>query len=148
MTAGDNEGPVLDQINLVVADMKATAAFYERLGVTVPAPPAPWSDDHRTATTGRGLDFDLDSSSFAAQWNEGWLAGKTGVVIGFRLPTRDAVDATHADLVEAGYVSQQAPYDAFWGARYAVMEDPDGNSVGLMSPMDPAMRAAPPDPPA
>ena len=33
--------------------------------------------------------------------------------------------------------SQQEPYDAFWGARYAIVEDPDGNAVGLMSPIDP-----------
>ena len=115
---------------------------------STPAPPPPWSDDHRSARTGQGLDFDLDSSTFAAQWNGGWPTGKTGVVIGFRLPTRDVVDATHDDLVGAGYVSQQSPYDAFWGARYAVVEDPDGNSVGLMSPIDLAKRSAPPDPPA
>ncbi len=41
---------------------------------------------------------------------------------------------------------QQDPYDAFWGARYAVVSDPDGNGVGIMSPPDPAMRTAPPEP--
>ena len=35
---------------------------------------------------------------------------------------------------------QQEPYDAFWGARYAVVSDPDGNGVGIMSPIDPAQR--------
>ena len=42
-------------------------------------------------------------------------------------------------------VVQQAPYDAFWGGRFAIVEDPDGNPVGLMSPNDPAMRTAPPE---
>lgn len=27
------------------------------------------------------------------------------------------------------------------GARYAIVEDPDGNYVGVMSPSDPARRA-------
>jgi uncharacterized glyoxalase superfamily protein PhnB len=33
----------------------------------------------------------------------------------------------------------------FWGARYAIVEDPDGNHVGVMSPSDPDRRRAPPD---
>jgi uncharacterized glyoxalase superfamily protein PhnB len=36
---------------------------------------------------------------------------------------------------------QQPPYDAFWGARYAVVSDPDGNAVGIMSPIDPDRRS-------
>jgi predicted enzyme related to lactoylglutathione lyase len=39
----------------------------------------------------------------------------------------------------------QPPYDTFCGARYAILLDPDGNYVGLMSPPDPARRSAPPD---
>ena len=42
--------------------------------------------------------------------------------------------------------SQQPPFDAFWGARYAIVEDPDGNSVGLMSPVDPTRRSPMPPP--
>ena len=34
------------------------------------------------------------------------------------------------------------------GARYAVVEDPDGNPVGLMSPIDAARRTMGPTPPA
>ncbi|MEZ0293214.1 MAG: VOC family protein [Solirubrobacteraceae bacterium] len=64
-----------------------------------------------------------------------------------RAPTRDAVDALHADLTAAGHPSRQRPYDAFWGARYAIVEDPDGNPVGLMSPSDDARRHWPPEPP-
>jgi hypothetical protein len=33
--------------------------------------------------------------------------------------------------------------DAFFGARYAVVLDPDGNAVGLMGPTDPAARSMP-----
>ena len=65
-------------------------------------------------------------------------------MLGFRVSTRAAVDTLHAQVIGAGYVSQQPPYDAFWGARYAIVEDPDGNAVGLMSPIDPDLRSAPP----
>jgi hypothetical protein len=39
----------------------------------------------------------------------------------------------------------QPPYDAFWGARYAIVEDPDGIAVGLMSPISPDFKSVPPD---
>jgi uncharacterized glyoxalase superfamily protein PhnB len=67
-------------------------------------------------------------------------------VIGFSVDTRDHVDRIHAALVAAGHESRQVPYDAFWGARYAIVADPDGNDVGIMSPMDDTMRSWPPTP--
>jgi uncharacterized glyoxalase superfamily protein PhnB len=48
---------------------------------------------------------------------------------------------------DAGHAAQQEPYDAFWGARYAIVEDPSGNAVGLTSPVDEGRRTRPPDPP-
>jgi uncharacterized glyoxalase superfamily protein PhnB len=47
-------------------------------------------------------------------------------------------------MVGAGYRGLQEPYDAFWGARYAIVEDPDGRHVGVMSPSDDEHRTAPP----
>ena len=34
--------------------------------------------------------------------------------------------------------------DEVWGARYAIIEDPDGNHVGIMSPSDSSRRSAAP----
>jgi catechol 2,3-dioxygenase-like lactoylglutathione lyase family enzyme len=141
-----DERPVFNQVNLVVRDMEAMLAFYERLGVEIEPTFAPWDRHHRTIATPADLDFDLDSAEFTAQWNRGWPAGQTGAVLGFRVASRDAVDSTYADLTGAGYTGQQPPYDAFWGARYALVADPDGNTVGLMSPIDPARQTAPPEP--
>ena len=147
----DDHGPVLDQINIVVPDMDAAVAFYRLLGVAVPDAPAEWSEwdpHHRSFADHDGLDVDLDSQAFAGDWNQGWPAGTSGVVIGFRVATREAVDELHDRVVAAGHRSQQAPYDAFWGARYAVVEDPGGTSVGIMSPADDAHRTEPPEPPS
>ena len=47
------------------------------------------------------------------------------------------------ELTSAGYLGLAAPYDAFWGARYAIVEDPNGIAVGLMSPIDPKHRVWP-----
>jgi catechol 2,3-dioxygenase-like lactoylglutathione lyase family enzyme len=139
--------PVFNQINLVVRDMHEMVRFYQRLGVDLAPTVEPWDRHHRNIAADEGIDFDLDSIAFATQWNEGWPAGKTGAVLGFRLESAAAVDAAYDDLTRAGYEGQQPPYDGFMGARYAVVADPDGNSVGLMSPRD-LSRATIPPPPA
>ena len=135
----------LDQINIVVSDMEASAAFYARVGLQIGDGGPQWNPHHRDAPTG-GADVDLDSSAFAAVWNQGWPGGG-GIVLSFRLPTRDAVDEVYGRLRADGHPGQQEPYDAFWGARFAVVADPDGNAVGLMSPADPAFRSPGPPPP-
>lgn len=144
----------LDQVNIVVRDMEAMAEFYGRLGLEINSGKPDWAPHHRstgthsrnTGTEG-GIDVDLDSPQFASVWNEGWSGGG-GIVLGFRVPDRPGVDRLYHQLTSAGYASQQHPYDAFWGSRYAVVCDPDGNAVGLMSPADEARRTAPPPPPA
>ena len=130
--------PILNQFNLVVQDMEATLAFYRKLGLTIRDTDPAWAMHHRSAVMANGFSLDFDSVEFASQWNVGWprRAGGGMGVLGFALPSREAVDKLYADLTAAGYKSQQTPFDAFWGSRYAVIEDPDGNAVGLMSPMD------------
>jgi uncharacterized glyoxalase superfamily protein PhnB len=133
--------PLLDQVNLVVRDMHAMVAFYRLLGVDIADTDAEWQEHHRSASMDPGVDFDLDSQRFAQQWDAGWPVGSTGAVVGFRVVERSTVDEIFDRLTAAGYAAQQEPYDAFWGARYAVVADPDGNAVGIMSASDPARRS-------
>jgi catechol 2,3-dioxygenase-like lactoylglutathione lyase family enzyme len=145
--------PTLDQVNLVCGNTDASIAFYRRLGVDIPDA-AIW----RTATGAhhvsagdrsedQAIDFDLDSTAFAQCWNRGWK-GRTDlkgrVVVGFRVDTRAAVDDVFRDMTSAGYRGLQGPVDAFWGARYAILEDPDGIAVGVMSPISPDKKTPPP----
>jgi predicted lactoylglutathione lyase len=132
--------PVFDQVNLVVRDMSASVEFYRRLGLDIPDTDPTWQGHHRNATTPEGIDLDLDSISFATKWNAGSNPDAPAVVIGFRVPSREAVDELYTELTEAGHAGQQPPYDASWGARYAVISDPDGNGVGIMSSVEPALR--------
>jgi uncharacterized glyoxalase superfamily protein PhnB len=95
------------------------------------------------------MRIEFDSIAFAKQWNPGLDESNLGsaTILFFHVTTREEVDRVHARVTAAGYRSQKAPEDAFWGARYAIVEDPDGNSVGIMSPADESMRRPPPLPP-
>jgi uncharacterized glyoxalase superfamily protein PhnB len=69
------------------------------------------------------------------------------VVVGFSVASRDGVDHLYRKLTDdEGYGGRQVPYDAFWGARYAIVADPNGIDVGIMSPIDDSKRAWPPAP--
>ena len=46
------------------------------------------------------------------------------------------VDRLHARVIAAGFRSQTAPWDAFWGQRYAIVKDPDGNAISLYAPLE------------
>jgi uncharacterized glyoxalase superfamily protein PhnB len=142
------EAPVLDQVNVIAKDLRASLAFYRLLGVSFPVDDATGKLFHANGQSAGGLDLDLDSPEFAQVWNKGWagrqdLAGR--VVLGFGLKSREAVDQTYAELTGAGHRGLQPPYDAFWGTRYAIVEDPNGIAVGLMSPIDPEKRSWPPE---
>jgi predicted lactoylglutathione lyase len=137
--------PLLNQLNLVVRDMEATLAFYRRLGLTVNVAP---DGQHAATPMPNGVSLEFDTTGLVPQFDSGW-SGSTGgsTVLGFELGSREAVDELYAELTEAGHRSHQRPYDAFWGARYAIVDDPDGNGVGLMSPLDESRKAWPPEPP-
>jgi len=141
----------VDQLNLVVDDMETTLAFYRRLGLTIDSPgewPAGSGALHAEVGTPDGFRLEFDNVAMARIWHAGWRdqPGPGGrAVVGVALPSRDAVDAQYQEWTAAGCPGRQPPYDAFWGARYAVVEDPEGRHVGLMSPID-ADRRYVPDP--
>ena len=154
MSEGNNV-PDFDQVNLVVRDMDAALRFYAQLGLDVPAGAGPeWPPGsgarHAEVTAPGGLRLELDNFEMAAIWHAALRAGGDGApsgtsraVLGFSFASRDAVDERYEQLVDAGYTGRQPPYDAFFGARYAIVADPDGNDVGLMSPIDPDRKYVP-----
>jgi catechol 2,3-dioxygenase-like lactoylglutathione lyase family enzyme len=143
----------LEQISIVVRDMQKSLAFYRLLGVSIEemrgAEWAEWARHHVNGTTSNGVRVEFDSVAFAKQWNPGIDQARLGsaVIPIFHVSSREEVDRVHARVTAAGHRSHKAPEDAFWGARYAIVEDPDGNSVGIMSGIDESKRRPPPPPP-
>jgi uncharacterized glyoxalase superfamily protein PhnB len=140
-----DQKPLLNQLNMVVGDMGATVAFYRRLGLSVEVTPG---GVHAAASMPNGLSLEFDVRDFVSQWDAGWSGGTgSSTVLGFAVGSREAVDEIYADLTGAGYRAHQRPYDAFWGGRYAIVDDPDGNGIGIMSPVEESRRFWPPHPP-
>ena len=142
--------PILDQINLVVGDMDRSIAFYRLIGLDI-KDDAVWRTasgaHHVVMRMPDGFELALDSEKLAAVYIAGWRSpsgGGSRMVISFRLRDAAAVDETCQRATAAGHRTSQPPYYTFWGSRYAIVVDPDGNHVGLMSPPDPAHKSAPP----
>ncbi len=132
-------------LNLIVKDVPASVEFYRRVAGVEPQG-AEGEHTHVQLTLPSGFSLELDAADSVRLWHAGWRAdpSSTKVVVGFSFDSREAVDERYAELTAAGYAGRQPPFDAFWGARYAIVADPDGNDVGLMSPMDDARRTWPP----
>ena len=135
------------KLNIVAKRYDETLEFYRVLGVSIPAVLGEPSDTrHAPAVDHGSSSFALDNPALAKIYNAEWRrwALPNSVLLTAQLPTREAVDSTYTVLVAAGHEGVQLPYDAFWGARYAVVRDPEGNSVGLESPLDEGKRSWPP----
>ncbi len=143
-----SDGPILNQVNLVARDVAATMNFYRQLGLDVPAEAAGEQEGyfHVALPLPNGVSLEIDNAALAQMYNAGRRseAGGASAVLGFAVESREAVDRLYAELLAAGGSGVQPPYDAFWGARYAIVADPDGNAVGLMSPIEPGRRTWPP----
>jgi len=123
-------------LELVVFDMAATLAFYRRLGLEVPAEAD--HQPHVDVELGDGMRLAWDTEETIRSFDPGWSPPSGGghrVALAFACDSPADVDAAWADLTGAGYEGHLAPWDAFWGMRYAVVHDPDGTPVDLFAPL-------------
>lgn len=124
----------LKVVGVVVADMARSLAFYRRLGLDVPA--GADTEDHVEVALPGGLKLAFDTvetiRSFDPSWSPPSGSPRTGLAFACDSPAE--VDKLYGELVAAGYEGHKEPWDAFWGMRYAVVHDPDGNSVDLFCP--------------
>ncbi|OLT14470.1 glyoxalase [Pseudonocardia sp. CNS-139] len=125
----------LDAVGIVVADMGKALAFYRALGLPVPADAD--GQPHVEVPLAGGMRLLLDTEEVVRSFHPGWRptpgAGRIGLAMA--LPDAAAVDAAYAELTTAGHHGELAPFDAVWGQRYAVVNDPDGNGVDLFAPL-------------
>jgi len=125
----------LDMIGIVVADMPRALAFYRELGLEFAAEADEQPHVEATLPGGLRLGFDTIETvrSFGLEWST--PTGSSRIHLAFHCDTPEGVDAVYERLIELGYPGTREPWDAFWGQRYAVVADPDGNGVDLFAPL-------------
>jgi len=126
----------LDVVGIVVKDMARSLAFYRRLALDAPA--SADTEPHVEIELPGGLRLALDTQETIRSFDPEWQPPSGGhrMSLAFRCDTPAEVDQIYGELVEQGYEGHKAPWDAFWGQRYAEVLDPDGNTVDLFAPSD------------
>ena len=123
----------LQAIGVVVQDLDRAREFYRRLDLEIPADEAGHGHTEIELDGGLRLMFDTVETihSFDPDWTAPSGSPRVSLAFGFEAP--EGVDAKYAELISAGATSQKAPWDAFWGMRYATLRDPDGNGIDLFA---------------
>ena len=127
----------LFMVGLIVQEMDKSLEFYRRLGLEIPAGSEQMT--HVEIKMGSGLTFFLDSRP--KRWDPNFVrAADSGhteavdnypTVFEFYLNTQAAVEAKYAELMAFGYQGQRAPYATTFGMCFAMVKDPDGNTILL-----------------
>jgi len=123
-------GLELYMVGVVVEDMPRAVEFYRRLGVDVPE--GAEAEEHVEVAMS-GLTFFLTTKTANARWDPARTdaAGGYRIVLEFYLETHAALDAKYEELTGYGYVGHYAPYDVTPKTRFALVDDPDGNTILL-----------------
>lgn len=125
--------PRLDVVGIVVSDMARSLAFYRHLGLDVPA--SADSEEHAEFVLPNGFRVLWDTEdvirSFDSSWTRPTSSGR--VDLACLVDSPQEVDDLYHTLLAAGATSHKAPWDAFWGQRYAIVLDPDGVQVALFA---------------
>lgn len=127
----------LYMLGLITQDMGKALEFYRRLGLAIPE--GSEEQTHVEVKMGSGLTFFLDSHPsrwdprFVRRDDLGHMEASDGYrsLLEFYLKTRDAVEAKYAELIGFGYQSHCAPYETSFGMYFAMITDPDGNTILL-----------------
>lgn len=124
----------LDMIGIVAEDVDRSLAFYKVLGLDVPD--SANGEPYIEITLAGGIRLSWNALSMVKEIDADWEEPKgQRVGLAYLCDSPDEVNERHDAVVAAGYKSHRAPWDAFWGQRYAQVLDPDGNVVDLFAPL-------------
>src|ERR671910_5943 len=123
----------LYMVGVIVRDMSRAVEFYRRLGVEIPD----GSEELEFVEVEMGgLTFFLSTTGAQARWDPAAREPAEGgyrILLEFLLETAEALDAKYAELTGFGYPSHCAPFDVRPTTRFAMVDDPDGNTILLSS---------------
>ena len=123
----------LDAVGIVSENIQLSLKFYELLGVHLQEKGGP---DHWEGSTPSGVRLMLDSLDLIKRISPDWKEPVgSGVILCFKQDSSEQVDELFLTVIEAGFKPIKAPWDAFWGQRYASVQDPDGNQIDIFAPL-------------
>ena len=117
-------------VGVIVEDMPRAVEFYRRLGLAI----AEGSEQQEHVEVKMGeLTFFLSTKRANARWDPAAREASGGyrIILEFYLETREALDAKYEELTGFGYEGHVAPYDVTPELRFALVNDPDGNTILL-----------------
>lgn len=127
--------PTPNLLGIVVKDMPSALAFYRLLGMDIPAEMD--TEGHVEVTLSGGFRMAWDTLEVIKMFNDEWPeAHGHRMSIAFLCNSPAEVDANYQKIIAAGYAGHKEPWDAFWGQRYAVVVDPDGNLIDLFASLE------------
>ncbi|QDK46600.1 glyoxalase [Bdellovibrio sp. ZAP7] len=122
----------LSAIGIVSTNIPESVRFYSLLGLQFEA--CDKTTQHTEATTKSGLRIMLDAEELIKKLKPHWVKPTiASMALAFDCETPKGVDETFKKITSAGFKSEKEPWDAFWGQRYATVQDPDGNSIDLFA---------------
>ena len=120
-------------IGIIVRDMTASLNFYRQLGLEIPV--GAESESH-VEVKSHGYRIAWDTEELIRSINPDWVEPHgQRMTLAFLCESPQEVDQVYHVLESEGYRALKAPWDAFWGQRYAIIADPDGNAVDLFAPL-------------
>ena len=121
--------PELNAIGIVASDMARSIRFYQVVGFDVPDTP---DEGHVDTSLPNGMRLMLDTEDVILSFRPEWKR-ETGNQLSLALECESPaeVDEIYARVTAAGFHGEKEPWDAFWGQRYAQLQDPDGVPVDL-----------------
>ena len=123
-------GLELYMVGAIVEDMPRAVEFYRRLGVEVPE----GAEEQEFVEIGMsGLTFFLSTREQNARWDPARVPASGGyrIILEFYLDSPEALDAKYDELTGYGYPIHCAPYDVTPELRFAMVDDPAGNTILL-----------------
>lgn len=119
-------------VDIVVADMEKALAFYRSVGLEIGEAEAGAQQVNYSAPNGVSLGFFSEAMIREAMPEWKTPVGQR-VTLALHCDSATELDETYAKVIAAGFTGLKEPWDTFWGQRYAMLQDPDGNRVDLFT---------------
>lgn len=125
----------LDAVGVVSTDLSKTITFYKLLGFSFGELTSDGKHVESEPSEGFArLMIDTQDVIEAIIGETPRPGNHSSFAVNYSSP--DEVDDVVKKVAESGFMVVKEPWNAFWGQRYAVVEDPDGYKVDLYAQLE------------